>query len=109
MLRQVEHLKKRLESPPANSAISLSDPLPVYLEAVGQVTSEFATTTYLESGFWTSRDVNVLDANRAMLRRIKQASVTARRLILIGRPVADESDHPAYAQGVGSGPMTPTT
>lgn len=90
MQLQAEDLKKRLESPPANYAISLSDPLPVYLEALGQVTSEFATTTYLESGFWTSRDVNVLDANRTMLRRIQQASGTARRLILISRPVADE-------------------
>jgi SAM-dependent methyltransferase len=90
MLRQAEDLRKRLESPPAESAISIPDPLYAYLDALGQVNSEFATTTYLESGFWTSRDVEILEANRTMLKRIKKASGTARRLILIGQPMGDE-------------------
>lgn len=90
IMRRVQDLTKRLDSPASKSPISLLDPMSAYLDALGQVKTRFATTTYLESGFWTSKDLEVIAANRRMLKRIKDASGSARRLIILRRPIEDE-------------------
>lgn len=76
-------LKTELDSGPSETPINFPFPGDAYLDAVNEVTSQFTTTTYLTSDFWTSTELKVLAANQGMLKRIKEAGGTARRIILL--------------------------
>lgn len=71
------------------------DPIPMpdacmaYVDAVDEVESTFLTTTYLDSSFWTMRQMPVIEANNKLADRMKEGG-TARRLILLSQPFEDE-------------------
>jgi SAM-dependent methyltransferase len=92
MIRGAETFNKKLESPAIEEPITIYDPREAYVDALSHVETAFATTTYLDSGFWTSRDIKIVGANQRMLKKIKGAKGTARRLILLSRPTFDELD-----------------
>jgi SAM-dependent methyltransferase len=60
-----------------------------YAEALDQVATRFWTTTYLSSGFWTKKQVTVLEANKKMMERLEKGG-EARRLFLAQQPIDDE-------------------
>jgi SAM-dependent methyltransferase len=62
-----------------------------YAEALDLVKTRFWTTTYLSSGFWTKKQVAVLDSNKKMMQRLAQQG-EARRLFLIQQPLHEEVD-----------------
>lgn len=57
-----------------------------YAEALDLVQSRFWTTTYLSSGFWTSRDERIIGANARMMQRLREQRGHVRRLFLLDRP-----------------------
>jgi predicted nucleotide-binding protein/SAM-dependent methyltransferase len=89
-IRQAHGLEKKLISGPSEHPVDVPVPEYAYLEAVKAVSERFMTTTYLDSDFWTSRDVDTLAANRQMLTQVKEAGGVARRLILLRRPLKEE-------------------
>ena len=70
--------------------IPLLDASMSYVDAVEEVQDTFITTTYLDSAFWTMRQVPVIEANESLADRIEQAGGTAKRLILLTQPIEDE-------------------
>ncbi len=93
MIRDAEDFGKKLELPAMEDPITIFDPRNAYIDALSHVETAFATTTYLDSGFWTSRDIKIVGANQRMLHKIKRAKGTARRLILLSRPILEELDN----------------
>lgn len=93
MVHDAQDFNKRVESPPAEEPITIYDPREAYIDALSHVETAFATTTYLDSGFWTSRDIKIVGANKRMLNKIKRAKGTARRLIILNRSIPDELDN----------------
>lgn len=93
MMESAVNFEKRLESPVREDAIVIYDPRDAYIEALNHVERTFATTTYLDSGFWTDRDLRIVGANQRMLTKIKEAEGTARRLIILSRPISEELDY----------------
>ena len=79
--------------PDLEDAVPIRNAPRAYVDAVSNVKSRFLTTTYLQSEFWTSNDIDVLSANENMLARIKSEGGTARRLILLSKPLGSELDH----------------
>jgi SAM-dependent methyltransferase len=80
-------------SGPAEQAdpIEMPDAPMAYVDAVHEVRETFLTTTYLDSAFWTMRDLPVIEANERLLKRLKEnEGGKAKRLILLSRSVADE-------------------
>ncbi len=90
VILEAHDLRSSLTVVPTDEPIIISDPKAAYLDAVSQVEGQFATTTYLESEFWTSSELSVVDANKELLDRVKKKGGTARRLILLDRPVEQE-------------------
>jgi hypothetical protein len=91
-VQQAQGFEKKLNFGPSDEPVDVPIPEYAYLAAVKAVGERFMTTTYLDSDFWTSRDVDTLAANRQMLRQVKEAKGVARRLILLRRPLKDELD-----------------
>ncbi|MEW5985066.1 MAG: methyltransferase domain-containing protein [Chloroflexota bacterium] len=57
--------------------------LSTYIEALDLVQARFWTTTFLNSGFWTSQDTRIMAANTRLMRRLGAAGGHARRLFLL--------------------------
>lgn len=94
--RQSRELKADVHVPSSEepTRVRVRDVTSVYLDAVNSVRKTFATTTYLESNFWTSQDNPVKAANESMLERVKAVKGgSARRLILLPRSIQDELEH----------------
>jgi SAM-dependent methyltransferase len=71
--------------------IVLRDAPMAYVDAVHEVKSTFLATTYLDSAFWTMKQLPVIEANKDLLDRLADAEgSTARRLILLSQPVEEE-------------------
>jgi SAM-dependent methyltransferase len=90
VMEQAEKFRADLGAEPGSMALTVPDPAAAYLEAVNEVQENFATTTYLDSEFWTSSDIGAVAANQEMLRRIRKANGTARRLIVLPNPISEE-------------------
>jgi SAM-dependent methyltransferase len=60
-----------------------------YAEGLQAVRRRFWTTSFLTSGFWAGQDLDVMDANRVMLRRVLPGG-TVRRLFLLDAPPRNE-------------------
>jgi SAM-dependent methyltransferase len=71
------------------------DPIPMpdacmaYVDAVDEVQGAFLTTTYLDSAFWTLKQMPVIEANRKLADRVREGG-TAKRLILLPQPIEKE-------------------
>ncbi len=61
-----------------------------YAEALEKITTQFWTTTYLSSGFWTKGDAQIINANTKMLERLKSQDGDVRRLFLLRQPHLSE-------------------
>jgi hypothetical protein len=84
-VRNAIHGRTRPKNP-----IEMPDAAKAYVDGVNEVRGTFLTTTYLDSAFWTMRQVPVIEANEKLVERLKEANGTARRLILLSQPVKDE-------------------
>ena len=98
--QQARQFRAALDLRGSDQPLIIPDPTAAYLEAVNRVEKTFATTTYLESEFWTSTDLNVVAANRELLKRVQDADGTARRLILLSRPIEDELEAQRRVRGL---------
>lgn len=59
-----------------------------YVEALELVGSRFWATSFLSSGFWTTGDIRIIDANAAMMDRLRRGGGDVRRLFLLDQPAA---------------------
>lgn len=58
-----------------------------YVEALELVRSRFWATTFLSSGFWTAGELSIIEANQAMMARLRRDGGDVRRLFLLDQPV----------------------
>ncbi len=71
--------------------VRLPDPTNAYLDGVKEVRESFMTTTYLDSKFWTLKEIEAVEANQELVERLEQGgSGSARRLIVLNRPIDRE-------------------
>jgi Predicted nucleotide-binding protein containing TIR-like domain/Methyltransferase domain len=71
--------------------IEMPDAPMAYVDAVHEVKDTFLATTYLDSAFWTMKQLPVIEANQKLLKRLAATDGgTAKRLILLSQPVEDE-------------------
>jgi SAM-dependent methyltransferase len=61
-----------------------------YKSAVERVRERFWTTTFLASGFWSSPDAEILDANLRMMANLGRTGASVQRMFLLHRPAGEE-------------------
>jgi SAM-dependent methyltransferase len=84
-------IRSAISGPPRHEVpIPLQDAPMAYVDAVEEVQDTFIATTYLDSAFWTMRQVPVIEANESLAERIEKAGGTAKRLILLTQPIEAE-------------------
>lgn len=85
----MSNTKKSFRSPFEFDSISAC--VSTYAEALDLVNKRFWTTTFLSSGFWKTRNMRVLSANRKMMQRlVRTDSPDIRRLFLLSRKPNEE-------------------
>lgn len=84
---QVREVLARRARP--TDGVKLPDPANAYLDGVNEVRQSFMTTTYLDSKFWTMREIGAVKANQSLVTRLQQGG-SAKRLILLARPIEAE-------------------
>jgi SAM-dependent methyltransferase len=75
-------------SRPVNG-VKLPDPTNAYLDGVKEVKESFFTTTYLDSKFWTMKEIGAVKANQYLMTRLAEGG-SAKRLILLTRSIDAE-------------------
>jgi SAM-dependent methyltransferase len=69
--------------------VKLPDPTNAYLDGVKEVRESFMTTTYLDSKFWTLKEIEAVEANQYLIERLEEGG-SARRLIVLSRSIDRE-------------------
>jgi SAM-dependent methyltransferase len=69
--------------------VKLPDPTNAYLDGVKEVRESFMTTTYLDSKFWTLKEIEAVEANQYLIERLEEGG-SARRLIVLNGSIDRE-------------------